>query len=87
MTMTREELVKSAKSAIAFYCGAQSSEAAALAVLAVIESAGLRIVPAEATMPQISAGQLAWCNDPLRKSTTLYKAMVAASPLTDKAST
>ena len=87
MTMTREELVKSAKSAIAFYCGAQSSEAAALAVLYAIEAAGLRIVPVEATTAQLYAGQRAWLADAERKSSTLYSAMVAASPLTDKAST
>lgn len=42
---------------------------------------GLLIVPAEPTMAMLAAGQKAWIADPLKRSTTLYKAMVEASPL------
>ena len=39
-----------------------------------------KTVPTEATTAQLKAGQDAWHNDPLRLSSTLYRAMVAASP-------
>ncbi len=56
------------------------------AALAAIEAAGFRIVPVDATMAQLSAGQSAWINDPLRLSSTLYRAMVTASPINAKGS-
>lgn len=39
---------------------------------------GLVVVPKEATMRQLAAGQSAWLADPERKSSTLYRAMIAA---------
>lgn len=50
--MTRDELTREMQRAIAFYCGGLSSMAAAEAALLAIESAGLRIVPAEAARTQ-----------------------------------
>lgn len=82
--MIRNELTREMQRAIAFYCGSHSSMSAAEAALAAIENAGLRIVPAEATSGQLYAGQRAWLADAERKSSTLYKAMVAASPVAAK---
>ncbi|WP_018390872.1 hypothetical protein [Ancylobacter sp. FA202] len=39
-----------------------------------------KTVPIEPTTVQLRAGQDAWLKDPLRLSSTLYRAMVAASP-------
>lgn len=82
--MTRDELTREIQRAVAFYCGSHSSMAAAEAALLAIEAAGLRIVPAEATTAQLYAGQRAWLADAERKSSTLYRAMVAASPIAAK---
>lgn len=82
--MKRDELTREMQRAIAFYCGSHSSMTAAEAALSAIESAGFRIVPAEPTTAQLSAGQTAWINDPMRLSSTLYRAMVAASPINAK---
>ena len=38
------------------------------------------VVPMEATLGQLEAGQIAWLRDSLRLSSTLYAAMIAASP-------
>lgn len=54
------------------------------AAISAIEAAGLRIVPSEATTAQLYAGQRAWLADAERKSSTLYRAMVAASPIEPK---
>lgn len=37
-------------------------------------------VPVEPTAAMLAAGQTAWLKDPLRKSSTLYRAMVEAAP-------
>lgn len=39
-----------------------------------------KLVPVEATWEMLRAGQRAWLADPERKSSTLYRAMVAAAP-------
>lgn len=49
-------------------------------VLAEIEKEGV-LVPREATTAQLAAGQRAWIDDPLKRSSTLYRAMVEASHL------
>ena len=85
--MTRDELAREMQRAIAFYCGSHSSMPAAEAALAAIEAAGFRIVPAEATAAQLFAGREAWFADPMRMSSTLYKAMVGASPIAAKEGT
>ncbi|MFO7074184.1 hypothetical protein P3E18_28520, partial [Pseudomonas aeruginosa] len=41
---------------------------------------GWKLVPIEPTQAQLSAGQTAWLADPMRRSTTLYRAMLAAAP-------
>ncbi|WP_457859899.1 hypothetical protein [Pseudomonas aeruginosa] len=41
---------------------------------------GWMLVPLEPTQAQLSAGQTAWLADPMRRSTTLYRAMLAAAP-------
>ncbi len=41
---------------------------------------GWMLVPVEPTQAQLSAGQTAWLADPMRRSTTLYRAMLAATP-------
>ncbi len=41
---------------------------------------GWMLVPVEPTQAQLSAGQTAWLADPMRRSTTLYRAMLAAAP-------
>ncbi|HDY5303198.1 TPA: hypothetical protein RQ696_002139 [Pseudomonas aeruginosa] len=41
---------------------------------------GWKLVPVEPTQAQLSAGQTAWLADPMRRSTTLYRAMLAAAP-------
>lgn len=41
---------------------------------------GWKLVPVEATLEQLAAGQAAWLNDPMRRSSTLYRAMIAAAP-------
>lgn len=51
----------------------------AQAALTAIEEAGFRIVPAQATTAQLSAGAKAWVADPARLSSTLYRAMVEAA--------
>jgi hypothetical protein len=41
---------------------------------------GWKLVPLEPTAQMLAAGQMAWVRDPLRKSSTLYRAMVEAAP-------
>nr|WP_294577492.1 hypothetical protein [uncultured Rhodopila sp.] len=57
------------------WCGLLRAMAASLDAL---RAAGFEIVPQEATMRQLGAGQMAWLNDPQRRSSTLYRAMVKA---------
>lgn len=45
------------------------------------EQPGLLTVPVEPTTAMLAAGQTAWRNDPLKRSTTLYRAMVEAAPV------
>lgn len=47
-------------------------------ILDAITHAGCAVVPASASTAQLAAGQTAWINDPCRKSSTLYRAMVEA---------
>ncbi|WP_222937947.1 hypothetical protein [Pseudomonas aeruginosa] len=56
----------------------KASEDAAQAQHSVPE--GWMLVPVEPTQAQLSAGQTAWLADPMRRSTTLYRAMLAAAP-------
>lgn len=42
-------------------------------------SGAWKLVPVEPTTAQLAAGRAAWVNDPLRLSSTLYRAMVSAS--------
>ena len=89
--MTREQLVERIATALSeawseprtMPWDEQDAEDARIA-LAAIEAAGFRIVPAEATGAQIFAGQQAWVADPTRRSSTLYRAMVAASTIAPK---
>ena len=39
-----------------------------------------RLVPVEPSTAMLSAGQVAWLADPMRRSSTLYAAMLAAAP-------
>jgi uncharacterized membrane protein len=96
--MTREQLVEkiaracceaNGQEADAFLASGTEAEwtfyvVDAEAALSAIEAAGLRIVPAEPTTAQLYAGQRAWLADAERKSSTLYRAMVAASPIEPK---
>ena len=41
---------------------------------------GWRMVPEEPTEAMLSAAQSAWLRDPARKTTTMYRAMLAATP-------
>lgn len=41
---------------------------------------GWRLVPKEPTNTMLYAAQRAWCQDPLRRTTTLWDAMLAAAP-------
>lgn len=49
------------------------------AYLEALGAEGLVIVPREPTMKMLAAGQTAWLADPCRKSSTLYRAMLAAA--------
>lgn len=40
---------------------------------------GVALVPREPSMAMLAAGQKAWNDDPLKKSSTLYRAMIAAA--------
>jgi len=42
--------------------------------------AGWKLAPKEPTTKMLAAGQTAWLADPCRKSSTLYRAMLAAAP-------
>ena len=52
------------------------AEAALTAALAVD---GLCLAPKEPTMAMLYAGERAWINDPLKRSSTLYRSMIAAA--------
>lgn len=41
---------------------------------------GWKSVPVEPTLEMLHAAQTAWLKDPCRKSSTIYRAMVAAAP-------
>jgi hypothetical protein len=41
---------------------------------------GWKLVPVEPTAQMLIAGQQAWLDDPMRRSSTLYSAMLSASP-------
>lgn len=84
--MTREQLIEKIADCVdeAYAYGGLTPREAAQFVIPAIEAAGLRIVPAEATTAQLYAGQRAWLADAERKSSTLYRAMVAASPIAPK---
>lgn len=51
------------------------------AMLAELDSRGLRVVPVLPTMAMLAAGQDAWLKDPTRRSSVLWKAMVNAQPI------
>ena len=54
-------------------------------ILAAITNAGYAVVPESATTAQLTAGQTAWLNDPCRRSSTLYRAMVEAGRIDKEA--
>jgi len=74
--MDRTEIGNCIISGISEYGGVlnQMSE-----VVTRLELAGWVIVPREPTTEMIADGQAAWRNDPLKRSTTLYKAMIDAA--------
>ena len=41
---------------------------------------GYKIVPKEPTSEMLKAAQTVWLNDPMRRTTTFYQAMLAAAP-------
>lgn len=54
-------------------------DAAKAALSAALAVDGLCLVPKEPTMAMLAAGETAWINDPLKRSSTLYRAMIAAA--------
>lgn len=50
----------------------------ATAAISALTDAGFAVVPVEPTETMLSAGQEAWLNDPARRSSTLYRAMIQA---------
>lgn len=61
--------------------GLALSDAAAVitAYEAHLKAEGFVVVRAEPTVAMLAAGQKAWLEDPLRKSSTLYRAMLSAA--------
>lgn len=55
-------------------------ELAAIRAALLTAPPGYVLVPVEAAPEQLAAGQAAWLNDPMRRSSTLYRAMIAAAP-------
>lgn len=55
------------------------AEAAITAYLDALAVDGLCLVPKEPTVAMLAAGERAWINDPLKRSSTLYRAMIAAA--------
>lgn len=53
------------------------------AYLKALGDEGWVLVPKEPTTKMLAAGQTAWLADPCRKSSTLYRAMLAAAGGTD----
>ena len=77
--MTRDDLIDLMAAAHArVFAETADTTAAMRAALAAITNAGCAVVPEVATAAQLTAGQTAWLNDPCRRSSTLYGAMVEA---------
>jgi hypothetical protein len=58
----------------------EASQEIARAALSAIEAEDWQVVPKTETMEQQAAGYIAWRDDPLKRSSTLYRAMLAAAP-------
>lgn len=61
----------------------ERAETAITAYHAALAVDGLCLVPKEPTMAMLYAGERAWINDPLKRSSTLYRAMIAAASTGD----
>jgi hypothetical protein len=51
-------------------------------VIAALADTGLAVVPVEPTEAMLTAGQDAWLDDPARRSSTLYRAMIESGKVT-----
>ena len=49
------------------------------ALTAALAVDGLCLVPKEPSVAMLAAGERAWIDDPLKRSSTLYRAMIAAA--------
>lgn len=58
---------------------AHYEEIAVAALTAALAVDGLCLVPKEPSVAMLAAGEMAWINDPLKRSSTLYRAMIAAA--------
>lgn len=84
--MTHDDLIDLMARAHARVFAETADTAAAMrAALAAITNAGYAVVPESATTAQLTAGQTAWLNDPCRRSSTLYRAMVEAGRIDKEA--
>lgn len=59
--------------------GADLTSLAEAAITAALAVDGLCLAPKDPTMAMLYAGERAWINDPLKRSSTLYRAMIAAA--------
>lgn len=59
--------------------GADLTSLAKAALTAALAVDGLCLAPKEPTVAMLAAGERAWINDPLKRSSTLYRAMLAVA--------